>query len=332
MARLATLVALATLAALAVPAALAREPKPIWVGYRPQVFAIKASGGAQRLTGGPEAHYGATWSPDGRTVAVLSRGAIEIVALDGSVRHRFDVPVGPVGVAWAPDGHRIAYVAGQDLVVARADGGGRRVLAHRGWGNVMWSPDGATIYYVRVAPGGRTTLEALSPRGDRRRTVAEVVAGSRFVLSPDGRHVVYKRGVENPALWVVRTRDGASRELTHVKPREIVSYGWVGPDAVFGGTVGGGRHPVITSLSGGRRAIGASVGSDVFDISPDGRRIAWGADIMATGEVRSARLDGSDLRVLARFESKNSFTDVFGVAWSPTGKRLVAIPQRHSGD
>lgn len=327
----ATLAALAAAAAVAGGVAAARDPKPISVGYRAQVFVVRDSVGAHRLTGGATEHYAPVWAPHGRSLAVVSRNAIEIIALDGRVRRRFDVPPGVGGIAWGPDGHRLAFGAGRDVVVARIEDGKRRTVAHDAYGAVMWSPDGATIYYGHVPSEGQPTLDAVEPDGGGHRTVAVVPVTSRFLLSPDGKHVLYERGgAGRPALWVLRTRDGVAKELGRVSIY-TESFGWFGNDAVFGGKVRG-VHPLVISLSGERRSLGVSMNTEIYSVAPDLRRVAWSAQIGGEQQVRSARPDGSRLRVLARFEVKNSFTDVFGLDWSPTGRRLVAIPVRHSGD
>jgi dipeptidyl aminopeptidase/acylaminoacyl peptidase len=54
------------------------------------------------------------------------------------------------------------------------------------------------------------------------------------------------------------------------------------------------------------------------NVSPDGRRIAFTNDVTGSPQLYVANLDGSNVRQLT-----SRFTDVYDVAWSPTGDRIV---------
>src|SRR5262245_48947373 len=53
-------------------------------------------------------------------------------------------------------------------------------------------------------------------------------------------------------------------------------------------------------------------------VSPDGRRIAFTSDRTGSPQLYLADLDGSNVRQLT-----SGFSDVYDVAWSPTGDRIV---------
>lgn len=84
---------------------------------RNQVFVVGLDGGERRrLTSWPREHAGATWSPDGRRLAIVSartRSAQLMVADVRSGEMRMLGPdTGPVGLlAWSPDSSRLLLAA-----------------------------------------------------------------------------------------------------------------------------------------------------------------------------------------------------------------------------
>jgi Tol biopolymer transport system component len=118
------------------------------------------------------------WAPDGQSLlASRAGGGLFVIGLDGKARRQVasgeaslpdwsakgDIAfskadglyVTPVGAgerrigpgqspSWSPDGRRLAFVSDQRVVVARADGTKRRVIAGFS-GPPSWSPDGKRI-------------------------------------------------------------------------------------------------------------------------------------------------------------------------------------------
>jgi Tol biopolymer transport system component len=319
---------------------------PISVGYRFQVFAIRAEGGARRVTGGPEAHSLPSWSPSGKRIAVSAGPkGVEIRDLGGRVRH--EIRGGTRGVdqvAWSPDGRRIAFVAYHrhgdnntaegNLVVASTDGSDRRVVVKRAAGRPAWSRDGSALYVlrgiVRYYPGPEpmTLWSVPSEGGSGRKLAADVAGSSKVLVSPDGKWVLFEGG-DPYGLQIVRRTGGGERRVT----RATDMYGWApGGDAVYGGKHK--NHPIVTSLDGSRRVLGVRFKDSLWAWSPDGQRIVWVHGQIASAPVRvvSARPDGTSRRLLARFTSKEELTEAQGLEWSPDSRRLAIVPFRHSGD
>lgn len=324
------------------PADMPPEPPAFHVGHASQVFVAKRHGGVQRVTGGPEDHALPTWSRSGSRISMTAGDRVEIRAVDGHVHQT--IRGGPAftdRVAWSRDGRRVAFVAYRGprfedfvgrLVVADRDGSDRRVLAEGADHRPDWSRDGRTLYFLRGRLGSykRQALYAVSANGGKpRRLASKVDAHSRVLVSPNGRWVLFRR---DRALWVVRT-DGSAERLVVTDPDNRLprSYGWMG-DAVFGAKSR--RHPLVTTLSGRRRVLGARFSSAEYDLSPDGRWIAWVNEDRGGGvtEVRVAHRDGSGERAVAGFFSPGNFAQVATLSWSPDGRRLLIEPYRHIGD
>jgi Tol biopolymer transport system component len=312
-----------------------REPQPVHVGYRSQVFVVDRDGGVRRITGPPRDHYEPVWSHDGRRIA-MSAGGIEVRALSGSVKHR----LGHSGsrVAWSRDGRRLAYVRFSEvaadryvgkLFVSDLDGHERTIVPHGATDAFDWSRDGRTIYYLRGGQGQPEGIWAVSSAGGKpHRVVQNVCCTARVLVSPGGGHILFERR----GLWVARADGSGQRQL--IDDRYLYAgYGWLADGRVFGGLRRDG-HPVVATLSGRRRALGAKMRTRHFAVSPDGRRVAWASERYRSRRalVISARADGSDVRVLAHFTSKPPFTEIDDLAWSPDGEHLVVVPHRHIGD
>jgi Tol biopolymer transport system component len=338
--------ALATAAAvvlLAAGAAAGRDPRVNHVGYRDQVFLVSADGGARRLTNGPEQYPEAVWSHSGTRLAVsVQTGAIEVRSLSGTVKHV--IQRGGGAPAWSPDDRRIAFVRShkaadgryvRELVVAGLDGRHRRVLAtpaaaYPAARPVDWSADGRTIYFRRrERPRSGSIWKVPSGGGKATPLVSNVEGDSDVQVSPDGAHVLFARGND---LWIARTDGGGERAL--IRPRHAVprSSGWTARGEVFGGLRHG--HPVVATLAGKRRLLAPKITTREYDLSPDGKRVAWVSERWSSRRtlIVSKPASGGRPSVLARFTSKSGLVEDDALAWSPDSRRLVTVPYRHFGD
>jgi Tol biopolymer transport system component len=97
------------------------------------------------------------WSPDSRKIVfaqgIIGDFALWVVNADGTGLSRLQCRRHCGNPTWFPDGTRLAYANrdGQEIVVARSDGSGRRIVARthslRG-SEFSLSPDGSTIAYT----------------------------------------------------------------------------------------------------------------------------------------------------------------------------------------
>jgi dipeptidyl aminopeptidase/acylaminoacyl peptidase len=166
-------------------------------GEKPQVFAVALSGGeAHALTAAPEGVLGYEWSPDGGSLAYLTRDPASeeeqrrrkdrsfVIHVDSPepARRLCAQPIGGEarfltppsqyveGFSWSPDGREIAYSAAPTtgfmaqyatrLYAVSAAGGPPRSVVDRPGMNTwpQFSPDGKWIAFI--SSGGRVSLMA----------------------------------------------------------------------------------------------------------------------------------------------------------------------------
>jgi Tol biopolymer transport system component len=323
-----------------VTVAVAKTGDPISVGYRPQVFVVKRIGGAQRITGGPVRHSHAAWAPQGDRLALLAGFTrIEVRDTSGALRHEIRGGRRTTSQpAWSPDAATVAFGTHRsldgpgNLVTTRPDGTERRVIASPANGAPAWSPDGRTLYYLDRNEPPWAVWSIASGGGSPRKVVSNVA--SVPLVSPGGTWLLFVRKERDArrGLWVARS-DGSGDERRMIARRNFypLSYGWV----PGGGAIYGGRHddrPVVTSLTGRRRFLEVRTAGAVYDWSPDGKRLAWADETGHTTRIWSARLDGTERRVHARFTDETGLTHIEQLSWSPDGRRIAVVPTRHQGD
>ena len=183
--------------------------------------------GPRNLTQNPAKDVRPAWSPEGRRIAFVSRrdgnSEVYVMKADGSGKRNLtrdrasddDYPT------WSPDGRKIAFLRGRpqsqtvdvstwhpipancsgsprrcvfrfflyDLYVVNADGSGLRRLTRKQTGTyqVVWSPDGRTIYYGRY-------LVSTDGSGARRLPYIPLTA----VWSPDGQRIAFAASHDQP--------------------------------------------------------------------------------------------------------------------------------------
>jgi hypothetical protein len=127
------------------------------VKRKPEVFVIDPlTGSARRLTG--NGANSPSWSPDGRRLAVVHHGWIELIASRGGRPRRLTRGRAP---AWAPDGTELAFVGAHNrLFVIAARGGKPRPVGHIRAARVDWQPLTETHASNCETPAGATILAA----------------------------------------------------------------------------------------------------------------------------------------------------------------------------
>ncbi len=310
-----------------------------WRDGNGEVYAMDADGSSPRnLTQDPAKDAGPAWSPDGRRIAFVSRrdgnSEIYVMNADGSGKRNLrrdrasdDFPT------WSPDGRRIAFVRGRlhgnprpgrdvrrwylyDLYVVNADGSGLRRLTLRipegapqttgpvRGGQLVWSPDGRTIYFGRY-------LVRTDGSGARRLPYIPLTA----VWSPDGTRIAFAGhkwlyGGAKPGpccysshsdIYVMNADGSGRRKLTH-NARYNAEPAW-SPDGrkiAFRSTRNGNRDIYVMNADGsGKRNLTrnpAQEGSPSW--SPDGRRIAFVSNRDGRLEAHVMNADGSGQRSL----------------------------------
>lgn len=199
----------------------------------------------------------------------------------------------------SPDGSMIAFVADEgpreartrSLYVMKPDGSGRRKLA----GNARepcWSPDGKRIAYLR-GEFERLNLDAWATKG----------------------------------LFIVDLESGQERPHPNSKIHHLYALNWTPDGKWFIATAHGGmgfKHNIIAFEAWGEKVFDLGLPGCRPDVSPDGRRIAWGHGDFAVG-VADLDLAGPVPKATNRRNIVESTEALwtYHVDWSPDGKYVA---------
>ncbi len=274
---------------------------------RRAIYTVPAAGGsATQLT--PKAGLEPAWTPDSKRIYFLGfhggdniglevvpaeGGAVERVPLGGGYsEHRWGIN-GDLSVS--PDGQLICFPGAETrerdislgiFTLSLRDGLPTRLTTHGngvtgGDGPAVWSPDGRSIAFLRIAmdmkAGNTTTNIFVIPRdgGEPRQvtTDADRVAISSLAWSPDGRAIAFS--TRDKSLRIVPAAGGASRILAEVAGSGLT---W-SSDGEALAYVSGGALWRIPAAGGTPVKIdtGLDARPDGPAWSPDGRSIAFSA-------------------------------------------------------
>ena len=171
-------------------------------GKKPEdlsVYVMRANGtGLRKVVGGGRGAYASdpTWSPDGRSLAVVrwpdtNHVDVWVFGLDGKRLRRVTRTGHSYAPAWSRDGRSIAFSDdGAPNVVAPDGTSMRRLFDGQGVGycsGFSWSPDGRALAAACGIPGG---LIVSRPDGSDLRVVDRSADGAPS-WSPDGVRLVY---------------------------------------------------------------------------------------------------------------------------------------------
>lgn len=199
---------------------------PVATGDRVELWVAPVAGGPGApivpVSTVPGEFYGSpVWSPDGRWIAFGShvanattgearRTAIDVVAADGSTRHRVTARPGVLGdgMSWSPDGRDLVYlglpdgaptsssaVRARDVFVIGADGTGDRNLTGTPAFEAQpaWSPDGRYLAFTASADGSAFRLMTFRMNGSAAVDTPAIGPETEwFVWSPDGVELLWE--------------------------------------------------------------------------------------------------------------------------------------------
>jgi Tol biopolymer transport system component len=167
------------------------------------IWVADADGSNARQIGTSFNPWRFSWSPDGTKIAFISGDAqsgfsVVVLNSDGSIAITASADASPdAPPSWSPDGTELAFTTtnNTDIAVAKADGGGRRLLIQDATRDTSpsWSPDGSQIAFFRDA-FGRFVLYVIGANGNGLRQVSPTQArwNSPPAWSPDGSRLAFE--------------------------------------------------------------------------------------------------------------------------------------------
>ncbi len=195
-----------------------------------------------------------------------------------------------------------------------------------------WSPGGGLLAYVTTRRNGHDTdlhvMDPDRPKTDRRIVVLEGGGWSVLDWSPDEQRLLVQSYVslDRIDLFLVQIATGELRELGRQSGRRAVfAGGRFLPDgrSVITSTDEGSEFRRLARLdlaTGGYEKLGGEVRGDVeeFELSPDGRRVAWIANEDGVGVLRWMELGTGEERRVTRIPQGV----LSGLCWHPRGSLL----------
>lgn len=169
---------------------------------------------------------------DGPRGDVTHTGGVYVINADGNGLRQLNPAdtwhgwTGDFAGGLSPDGRRVAFATNRGVYVADLDGGEpARVSDWNGFASaVSWSPTGEWITYTRNS-GATTVLSLVQPDGMEEREFP-AAAGARGVWSPDGKHLLVRRGDPGREdLWIVDLHGNTVGQVTH-EPSTYHGYWW----------------------------------------------------------------------------------------------------------
>ena len=199
-----------------------------------------------RLTYNTTDDLGATWSPDGRTVAffgtpfgpdaegrIVAIGPPHVFLIDLETKsQRLLTEMRGRFPSWSPDGRRIAFdnggPTGGNIFVINVDGTGLQQLTDNAPARNIrpdWSPNGRQIAFTSRRDGN-DEIYVMDADGSNRdnpvRLTVNSFADNAADWSPDGRRIVFQSNRDgNDEIYVMNADGGDQRRLTIFLGRDL---------------------------------------------------------------------------------------------------------------
>jgi len=335
-----------------------------WSELGTQVYVIPALGGSERKvtqtaaiaadTGTASTGYRLSWSPDGKSLAIVDRGSpkepnsIYLVSTETREKRRLTFPPadypGDVYPALSPDGGTLAFVriqgaAAQDVYLEACGGGKpsaeprRLTFDERNVNGIDWTPDGRSVIFSSNRSGTYEMWRIPASGGQPERLA--LGDGDHPSISRDGHRLAFSRSISDYNIWrasgPAATGKGTppTRLIASTQSEYQPQFSFDGKRIVFGSSRSGsfeiwvcdseGLNPVQLTSFGG-----PALGSPRW--SPDGRWIAFDCINEGHWDIYVMSAEGGAARRLTTEPS----LDV-RPSWSRDG-RWIYFGSNRSGD
>jgi TolB protein len=188
---------------------------------RPRVWLLEMGTGRVRpLVQGNYQSFAPRYSPDSRyivfSMAVNGNTDVYRIPVSGGTPERLtNAPGIDTGGSYSPDGRQIVFESDrggtQQIYVMNADGSNQRRISFGGGGYATpeWSPRGDLIAFTKT---GSFRIGVMRPDGAGERLLTRE-AGEGPTWAPNGRAIMYQRGLGRAQVWYVDVASGASRRV-----------------------------------------------------------------------------------------------------------------------
>ncbi|MFL5494926.1 MAG: protein kinase domain-containing protein [Gemmatimonadales bacterium] len=269
---------------------------------------VPALGGKPKLlveSPAPDSVSDLAWAPDGRRFVYRLAESLYVRALEGGAPRKLVASREVFSPAWSPDGRWIAYVSGNPLYiygprsqlgnlapsaifVVPADGGTPVQVAGKNSLNLspIWLPRGRALLFVSNRDGGRDVYRvALTSSGKPQAPPQRLTTGlnaATISLTPDGSRLAYSAFVQSANVWGIAVPKGGPVSASTARP---VTTG----------------NQIVES----------------FDVSPDGKWLAYDTDRSGNSDLYRMPLSGGEPEQLTSDPG-----DDFQPHYSPDGREI----------
>jgi serine/threonine-protein kinase len=297
----------------------------------------------------------ASWSPDGREVAIVENDSLVVQPAEGRAGAARFVAIGYAlhSCAWSPNGRWIACISGNvgytvpggafgniaptAIMLCPAGGGILRALTQQDamYQSPVWSPDAKWLYFVSNRDGARDVYALrVSDEGQAIGVPTRLTTGlaaHSIAYSSNGRYLAYSVYSAHSNIWRLPIPSKGSVTLAGAEAmtsgNQVIEAMRPSPDRkwlVYDSDLEGNADIYRMPLAGGRPERLTTHRADDFApaLSPDGREIAFHSFRAGSRDIFVQPLDGGPVQQLTSSPGQESFPD-----WSPDGHALAWYDQ-----
>jgi TolB protein len=261
--------------------------------YSSQIYAVEPDGSNLRTLTNFDGRFpvGASWSPDGTTMAIGYDEEISFLDADGSELR--SLPTHPnrfgdgedTGTTWSPDGTRLTFTYEKaaprdtsDIYTMDLDGSNRINLTNSPNIEELHpdvSPDGSQICLsrriTRPVPSGETELWLMDADGSNLTLLTEDAYDPHCDWSPDGKKIIFEaEGPRSHDVYVINTDGSGRTNLTDDSELDIdPAWSPDGKKIAFASYRAGSSNDIYTMDADGSGVARVTKTPDVDDRAPE---------------------------------------------------------------